>query len=204
MDLLLEAAKAWDSLQSVRYIFDVAKRGKLKRIELSFAYGDFPHLAGMQYAEDVDFGIRKSEYYGQLLIPALLSGRMDGSKITAGRNWGRISGRLVAIKNLQNTLDNKFIIVSFNKRRVKGYSQLNAEFAIKSTVSDDVYFVFLDERSGRYYCKSAFRKESIDYTENQSRLTLLQETKIMDGTPIILFTKEGYSPEDESAALSVS
>lgn len=198
MSLLLDAAKAWDSLKNIHYIFDIAKRGMRKRIELSFTYEDFPHLSGMQYAKDVDFGIRKSEYYGASLIPALLSGRMDGSKIEASRNWDRIFGRLMAVIHLQSTLDGEFVIVSFDKDKVKGYSRIDARFAIKSTVSDDIYFVFLDERSGRYYCRSAFRKEYIDYIENQSRFTMLQKTKVIDGAPVILFTREGYDPRGGS------
>ena len=96
---------------------------------------------------------------GLLLDAASLAKRMDDTKIEASRNWGRISGRLTTIINLQNTLDNDFIIVSFDRSKVKGYCQIDARFVLKSTISDDMYFVFLDERSGRYYCKSAFRKE---------------------------------------------
>lgn len=195
MGLFLDAAIAWSSLHNVNYILDIARKGKLERIELSFLDEDFAHLAGMQYAKDIDFGIRKSEYYGENLIPALLNKRMDDTKIELSRNWNRISGRLTAIINLQKALDGEFIIVSFNKLKVRGYSQIDAKFAIKSMISGDVYFVFLDERSGRYYCKSAFRKENTDYSENQSVMTLLQKTKIVDDVITVLYTRDGYIAE---------
>lgn len=195
MGLFLDAAIAWSSLHNVNYILDIARKGKLERIELSFLDEDFSHLAGMQYAKDIDFGIRKAEYYGESLIPALLNKRMDDTKIELSRNWNRISGRLTAIINLQKTLDGEFIIVSFNKLKVRGYSQIDAKFAIKSMISGDVYFVFLDERSGRYYCKSAFRKENTDYSENQSVMTLLQKTKIVDDVKTVLYTRDGYIAE---------
>lgn len=195
MGLFLDAAIAWSSLHNVNYILDIARKGKLERIELSFLDEDFSHLSGMQYAKDIDFGIRKSEYYGENLIPALLNKRMDDTKIELSRNWNRISGRLTAIINLQKTLDGEFIIVSFNKLKVRGYSQIDAKFAIKSMISGDVYFVFLDERSRRYYCKSAFRKENTDYSENQSVMTLLQKTKIVDDVITVLYTRDGYIAE---------
>lgn len=60
-----------------------------------------------------------------------------------------------------------------------------------------VYFIFLDQQTGRYFCKSAFRKENTDYTENQSRITLLQKIKITQGYKDILFKKDGYLPKGE-------
>ncbi|MBP3359904.1 MAG: hypothetical protein J6N52_03550 [Clostridia bacterium] len=196
MGLFLDAAKAWSDLHNISYILDMARSGKLTRIDLSFLDDDFPHLAGMQYARDVDFGIRKAEYYGDRLIPALLDKRLDDSKIEKSRNWDKISGRLTAIVNLQNTLDNEFSIVSFNKSKVRAFSQIEAKFAIKSIISENIYFVFLDERSGRYYCKSAFRKEFTDYMENQSPMSLLQKIKILNNIPQTLFIKPGYVPEE--------
>ena len=196
MGLFLDAANAWNDLHNIRYILDIARRGKLTRIDLSFLDEDFPHLAGMQYARDVDFGIRKAEYYGERLIPALLNKRLDDVKIEESRNWDKISGRLTAVVNLQNTLDNEFSIVSFNKSKVRVFSQIEAKFAIKSTVSENVYFVFLDERSGRYYCKSAFRKEFTDYMENQSPMRVLQKIKIIDNITHTLFIKPGYVPDE--------
>ncbi len=194
MGLFLDAAVAWHDLCDTHYIFDLARKGKLNRIELSFLNEDFPRLAGMQYAKDVDFGLRQAEYYGEKLVPALLSKYMDDSKIETSRNWERISGRLTAIANLQNTLDNEFIVVSFSKEKVKGFCRIDAKFAIKNTVSGDVFFVFLDEESGRYYCKSAFKKEFIDYAENQSSMTILQKIKIVGEKSTVLFTRPGYDP----------
>ena len=195
MGLFLEAAMAWHDMCDVTYILDVARNSKMNRIELTFLTEDFPHLVGMQYAKDVDFGIRPSEYYGELLIPALLSGQLDDMKMEKSRNWKRISGRLNAIVHLQDVLDGSFIIASFDKEKVRGYSRINARYVIKSLISETLYFVFLDERSGRYYCKSAFRKENIDYVENQSVMIILQKTKIKSGKVNILYTKPGYNPE---------
>lgn len=203
MGLFLNAAAAWKELSDTQYILDLGKKGKLDRVTLSFLDEDFPHLAGMQYAKDVDFGLDRAEYYGERLIPALLNQYMDGSKIEKSRNWDRISGRLTAIINLQNTLDNTFTIVSFNKEKVRGYSRIDAKFAIKSSISDEVFFVFLDEKSGRYYCKSAFKKEQVDYVENQSALTVLQKIKIVNGESIILSKHPRYTPDTKKEAAPV-
>ena len=114
MCLFVEAAKAWQQLTKTRYYIAAGRKGKLYRFRLEFGYADFPHLAGMQYAQDVDFGLRASEYYGEKLIPALLNNKMDGAKIEKSRSWEKIRGRLHAIINLQQTLESDFSIALFD------------------------------------------------------------------------------------------
>ncbi len=196
MGLFLDAASVWSNLYNVKYILEIARKGRLHKLELLFLNEDFPHLSGLQYARDVDFGIRKSEYYGDRLVPAILNRRMVDTKIEESRNWEKISGRLKAIINLQSTLDNEFVIVDFNKSKVRTFCQIDAKFAIKSIVSDDIYFVFLDEKSGRYYCKSAFKKEFTDYVENQAVMTVLRKIKIVGTDANVLYVREGYHPID--------
>ena len=94
MCLLTEAARRWEQLSQTEYHILAGKRGKEISIHLKFDFADFPHLSGMQYAQDADFGIRPSEYYGSKLVPALLHGKMDGSRIESSRNWEKIKGRL--------------------------------------------------------------------------------------------------------------
>ena len=81
MCLPTEAARRWEQLSQTEYHILSGKRGKEISIHLKFDFADFPHLSGMQYAQDADFGIRASQYYGAKLVPALLHGKMDGSRI---------------------------------------------------------------------------------------------------------------------------
>ena len=62
MGLFLDAATAWNKLSGTQYIFDLGRKGKLHKLTISFLNEDFPHLAGMQYAKDVDFGLDRAEY----------------------------------------------------------------------------------------------------------------------------------------------
>ncbi len=80
MSLLLDAANAWNDLHHIRYMIHLAQRGSITKIESFFTDEKFFHLSGMQYAADVDFGIRKAEYTGAKLIPALLNKRINDEK----------------------------------------------------------------------------------------------------------------------------
>lgn len=192
MGLLYEAAKAWENLNNKEYVFIVAHKKKKNEIELTFNYEDFPHLIGMHYAKDVDFGLNEAEYYGNRLVPAIINKVLDDEKIEQSRNWNNISGRLNSIIKLQNTLDNDFGIFKFNSKKVRGHSRIEAKYVIKNLSTEEVYFVFFDEADKRFFCKSTFQKNNIDYSENQTRLTMLQKTKIVDGTSRLLYQKETY------------
>lgn len=197
MGLFYDAAVAWENLLNKRYIFIVAHKCKKTEIELSFNNEDFPHLAGMQYAKDVDFGLNKAEYYGELLVPAILNRALESKKIEQSRNWNKISGRLKAIINLQNTFDGDFQLYRFNKNKVRGYSEIQAKYVIKSVITDEIYFVFFDKEENRFYCKSAFRKEITDYGENQTRLIMLKKLKVIDDSPLLLYKKDSYLDDNE-------
>lgn len=193
MGLFLDAAKAWNALHETKYILDVARKKKLAKIELSFSAEDFPHLSGMQYAKDIDFGVHKSELQGEHLIPALLNGEIDDAKIEGSRNWQKISGRLEAIAGIEKIMDEVFTIAAFSNLRVRCHSRIEAEYVIKGKIGD-FYFILLDGCAGHYFCKSAFKKEFIDYTENQSIMTVLQKVKIVGGSSTLLYQRPGYEP----------
>ena len=74
MCLLRKAAEAWEKLLNLRYDMVFGRKKKSYVVSLSFERYDFPHLVGMQYANDVDFKINSAEYYGEKLITAILSG----------------------------------------------------------------------------------------------------------------------------------
>lgn len=196
MSLFLDAAMAWQELVQIEYCITVGRKGRMVSFRLQFDLADFPHLAGMQYARDVDFGLRPSEYYGEKLVPALLSGALDGQQLELGRNWEKIKGRLDAILHLKETLESDFVIARFDPSKVRTYSQIGAKYVITNLNSGEIYFVFIDEnRECRHYCKSAFTKADVDYIQNQSRLTVLKKEKIEGGDRHTLYQHPNFKEE---------
>lgn len=194
MSLFFDAAKAWDALTKITYRFDVARKQKLNKIQITFPVEGFPHVAGMQYARDVDFGIRAPQYAGPRLISAILNNKIDPLKIEKGRNWSRIRGRLASIISLQEALDGDFEIAIFEKKLVKEHSKINAKYIIKNAISNVIYFVFFDESSGLFYCRSTFEQSTVDYFRNQKKLTVLYKEKIIDTTSQVIYIAAGYTP----------
>lgn len=192
MGLLLEAAHVWDELCKLSYTIVLGHKGSLSEIDLTFEPADLPHLVGMQYAKDVDFGLRPAEYYGANLVAAILSGRLDETRICGAREWPRIEGRLQAIINMRQTISGDFEIARFNPKKVHGSCNINAEYVIRNQHSGQIFFVFLDSARGRYYCKSAFQNGYLDYMRFQTRMTVLSITKQDSSGREELYRRHGF------------
>ena len=192
MGLFWDAVCAWNELCNISYSIDLGYKGKQFAINLTFEPGDLPHLAGMQYAKDVDFGLRRSEYYGAHLIGAVLDGKLDENRIYSARAWPRIEGRLKAIISFQQTLSGDFDIAKFNPKKVAGSCNIDAEYVIRNKVSGDIFFIFLAPDGKRYFCKSAFQNNHTDYMRYQTSMTVLKVVKWADEEPEILYKHPNF------------
>ena len=107
----------------------------------------------------------------------MLSGQIRSESGLKNRRTDRIQKRLQVLVNLQDTLENGFSFFLFSKAKVPRYSKIDAEYLIRNNHSGEMFFVFLDKESGRYFCKSAFGSE-MDYSRNQTPLTLLYKCRV--------------------------
>lgn len=184
MSALLDAAIAWNNLQDTTYHLRLGRKRKLlPELCLTFCPEDFPHLAGFQYATDVDFGIRRSELSGDKLLGKLLSGELDDTLIEKAAEWkDKISGRLDGLIALEETLDSDFLICSFEPNKVPYGTRIQAEYVIQNRTTGTTFFIFLDQDSSRWFCRSVFQKNLTDYMVNQAHLTVLAKRKTVGGT----------------------
>ncbi len=202
MGLLHDAAIAWDGLRNTTYYLLLGRAGTLcDSVTLDFAPEDFPHLSGMQYTDDVDFGMSRAERMGKKLIRKIVDKEVDDALIEKSDNWTkRVKGRLRSILELENTLDSDFLIFKFDPAKTKNCSGINAKYVIKSNTSNLSFFVFVDEKnSNRWYCKSIFSFSHADYTAGQTRVTVLKKQKRVAGELVWDYTHKNYRPEKEPA-----
>lgn len=93
---------------------------------------------------------------------------------------------------MQQTLSGDFEIARFNPKKVHGSCNINAEYVIRNSLSGQIFFVFLDSEKDRYYCKSAFRNEYIDYMRFQTRMTVLSVTKRDSSGEKVLYQRDSF------------
>ena len=197
MGLLRDAAAAWYNLHHKSYSILMGHKKDSIRLLLIFRPEDFPHLAGMQYTEDIDFGMRRDELRGKKLLRWLLNDTLDDSLIEKAREWERIRGRLESIIRLEATLDGDFEIYRFSAKRLPISTKIKANYVIRNQANGDTFFVFLDEEQGVGFCKSTFRSAGIDFTFNQARLTVLVKEKFQGEDLLFSYTHPHYKPEQD-------
>lgn len=192
MGLLLDAARHWNSLNNTSYCIITGYKKQTNIINLLFRNIDFDHLSGIHYANDIDFKLHRNQYRGEKLVPALLSQKLDDTLIEKSINWSKISDRLSAIIDICKILDSDFILYKFSRRKLPFYSDISAAFFLYSEQHQNGVFLFLDSEDSIYYCKSIFKKDIRDYRENQTRLTVLKKTKIINGNQEVLYTYPNF------------
>lgn len=80
---------------------------------------------------------------------------------------------------LESIIGRNDTIFKYNQKR-NIYSVIKADYIMKSNAEERNLFLFLAENggSGRYYCRSFFPQDKMDYTKNQASWTLLYKKKV--------------------------
>lgn len=198
MGLLFDAAVAWSNLHSTTYDLLLGRRGNWSdSLCLSFCPEDFPHLAGMQYATDIDLGLNKAEIRSGKFISKVINKEVDDELVEKAAEWEtKIRGRIESIIALEEALDTEFLIYKFDSRKVPHGSNIAAKYVIKNPRAGITFFVFVDEDKERWFCRSVFQLNIADYTTNQTHVTVLKKKKWKDGTIVIDYTHPNYKPAD--------
>lgn len=172
MDLLYEAAAAWQKLIACAYRITYGKSGVLHTITLKFDAGEFYHLAGFQYLRDLALPVRFSHAKA---IDAMLTGKITEAHIAKSENYEAIKERLTAITRLQAALDTSFKVFRFNPDVLPFYTKIKAENLILAKCGE-VVFLFTDQaEDGTAFSKSIFLKRADrDFSKNQKLLSVLK------------------------------
>lgn len=196
MSLLFDAATAWSKLSNTEYIFLLSKKAKkVYTVKLHFPNKYFYHISGVPKAKDIDFGINRSLYYGEKLIGAILSGKLDSAKLERSALYQDcIKGRLETIINLESTLDGDFEIAKFDGNKLPFHCNIDANYIIRNKTTNDTFFIFISEDGMYSYCKTGFINNGLDYMRNQSKLTLLKKDKYINNIIVSQYTHPHYNP----------
>ena len=80
---------------------------------------------------------------------------------------------------LESMLDSNDTIFKYNRKR-NIYSVIKADYIMKNKMEERDVFLFLAQNGegGKYFCRSFFPENKMDYTKNQASWTLLYKKKI--------------------------
>lgn len=180
MNILQQSALAWKTLTEYRYLFSYGYKRNLYTINLTFSYGDYPHLAGFQYLKDISL----PNYTSNKIINRILDGKISFEQVQKAALYDKmVKPRLEALIHLKYSLDNDFNLYSFMPRMYPFFTNINADYLITSRIDIDSYiFIIHTTPSGDakcdFLCCSEFTKGERDYETNQRKYTLLKKERL--------------------------
>ena len=194
MDLLYDAAVAWNRLLQDRYEITYGKNKKLHTIVLEFQPSEFYHLAGFPHAKDVALPLRGSQ---SKMLSNVLTGKITGAMLEKSGNYETIIKRkLEAIIRLEQLLRSPCQVYLYNPRKLPFYTDIKAKYLLVDAQTQ-VVFLFTDteDNNGLCFSRSTFVMGDRDFRINQTRLAVLQtkRTDLSTGNTDVIFCKDGFS-----------
>lgn len=180
MDMLQQSTLMWKEMTEYSYLLTYGYKRQLYNINLTFSLGDYPHLAGFQYAKDITL----QNYNSGKVIDRILDRKITLEQIQSAVQYEKmIKPRLQAIIHLKEALDNEFILYSYMPKMYPFYTSIKADYVIASHFNiDDFIFIIKsseqDDNKCDFLCCSIFEKGERNYESNQRTRTLLKKERL--------------------------
>ena len=126
------------------------------------------------------------------IFEQLKAGDISSSYIESSKNYDFINKRIEYLPRLEEIFDSNDTIFRYNSS-LQAFSVIEADFLMKNTTKSTTLFTFLSKgKNGKYFCKSFFSDDKKDYSERQTRWTVLLKKKIHKSakTEEILYTSK--------------
>lgn len=153
-----DALIMYQKIMGYKYRFTVSYKKTAYDFELTFNEGDFRHMAGLHYLNDIDIPN----------APRILFQKIENDKINDGylstsvnytkiqESYANVKSRIYGLKFLEQFLDNRNLICKY-VRYMNLYSSINADYLIKSIVNHTTAYIFLKKRNREdSYCVCSF------------------------------------------------
>lgn len=193
MDLLYDAAAAWNQLLQYRYEIICGKRKKLYPIVLGFETREFYHLAGFPHMKDIVLPVRTSQ---SKMHSKVLDRTITGQMIEKSENYDKIIRRkLEAMIRLEQLLNGCPSVYLYDRWKLGFYTDIQAKYLLVDERTQ-VVFLFTDSEGKCAACfsRSTFVMDDRDFRMNQSKMTVLRikRTNLTTGITDVLLRKEGF------------
>ena len=177
---ILQAAKSYANLLDVEYQIVLGKKNNTVTLSIVFEDTHFIHLAGLQYLKDLKKVLTGNR--GQL-FRRILKGSVSKKTIESSEYFSEIADRIEYLSYLEQIMDSNETVFKYNSR-LDVFSAVQADFLMKNEIQARNVFTFLSKNAstGKYFCRSFFPQTDRDYSEGQTRWTLLYKKKIWKST----------------------
>jgi hypothetical protein len=187
MRTAVDCVTAFFTLLSTEYELILGRKGVSVTLRLTFDKKDCFHLMGLQYLRDrPELNRDRGKVFDEIM-----NGTIKLEQIQTSDFYGKIEKRIHFLPLLENMIDDNRTIFKYNQK-ANLYSVIEADYLMENSMELQNLFLFLSREEGnRYFCRSFFPEEKMDYTKNQASWTLLYKKKIdrLTGKERILYNK---------------
>lgn len=174
MRTALDCVTAFLPLLSTEYELILGRKGVSVTLRLTFDKKDCFHLMGLQYLRDrPELNRDRGRVFDEIA-----NGTIKLEQIQTSDFYGKIEKRIHFLPLLENMIDDNRTIFKYNQK-ANLYSVIEADYLMENSMESQNLFLFLSQSEGeKFFCRSFFPKERMDYTKNQASWTLLYKKKI--------------------------
>lgn len=192
MNTIYNCVDSFVSLIDTEYIIKIGRKETSVTLHIQFQKDHCFHLMGLQHLKDrPNLKRSRSKVFDDILKRKISKENIESSVFYSG-----IARRIQLLPTLESILDSNDTIFKYN-RNLNQFSMIEADYLLKSNLTEETVFVFLSqEKDGTYCCKSFFPKETTDFSLNQPVWTLLYKEKIQrsSGKRTVLYDKQNSNP----------
>ena len=193
MGNIQNALATFQHMMGYKYNFVIAYKKNAYQLELTFDEKDFRHIAGLHYLNDIDIPktpkvlfdkIRNEKINDDYLKESVYYFQIDES-------YAKVKDRISGLKFLEQFLDNKNLICKYVKYK-NIYSNINADYLIKSTVNHITAYLFLkrrDKESNNYCICSFFIEPENEYNGISVYWLYKSKINLENGSEDVLYNR---------------
>lgn len=174
MHNIYDGVDAFSRLLGKQYKIVIGRKGVARTLYINFAKSDCFHLMGLQYLKDRE----ELNQDRAKIFDAIRDRKIDAEHIESSVFYEKIQERVDMLPMLEMLFDCNDTIFRYNSHQ-NSFSMIQADYLMKNTIEMKNIFIFLSQDGeNQYFCRSFFAQEKVDYSENQSKWTLLYKEKI--------------------------
>lgn len=193
MRTVVDCIDSFIPLLSTEYEIVLGRKGIAVKLIITFDKKDCFHLMGLQYLTDRP-ELRRDR--GKV-FDDIKNGKIRPEQIESSDFYHKIRDRVHFLPLLEALLDSNDTVFKYNKK-ANTYSMIEADYLMKNCMENRNLFLFLSNaEADRYFCRSFFPEEKMDYTKKQASWTLLYKKKknLVDGSEEILHNRLKITPD---------
>ena len=168
-----DCVSAFLPLLNTEYEIVLGRKGVSVTLRITFDKKDCFHLMGLQYLIDrPELNRDRGKVFDEIVAGSITARQVESSDF-----YKKIEERVNFLPLLEQLLDSNDTVFKYNQK-ANTYSMIDADYLMKNNMEDRNLYLFLSQGSDdRYFCRSFFPEQKMDYTKNQASWTMLYKKK---------------------------